>query len=69
MFALLDIVHPILFGLYPLPARGQPLLLKGVAPVGGLGVVVYVILPASHRPVHRPTQREWQVRLIHETRS
>lgn len=61
---LVDVVHivdPELGGLHLLPARGEPLPLQGVAPVGGVGVVVDEVLPAADGPVHRPTGWEGEV--------
>lgn len=55
---LLNIVHSVLGRLYPLPASGQALLLQGVTPVSGLGVVVDVVLAAPQREVYRPPGRQ-----------
>lgn len=52
---LVDVVHvvdPEVHRLHPLPSGRQPLPLEGVAPMGRVGVVVYVVLPASKGPVH-----------------
>ena len=51
---MIEIVDTKLRTLDLLPSCGQPLRLEGVGPVGGLGVVVNVILPAPHGPAHAP---------------
>lgn len=61
---LVDVVHVVgskLSRLHFLPARGQTLSLQGVGPVGGVGVVVDVVLPASDGPVYRPTTGQGEV--------
>ena len=51
---MIEIVDTKLWTLDLLPSCRQPLRLEGVGPVGGLGVVVNVILPAPHGPAHAP---------------
>ena len=57
----LDVVDPELWGLDPLPARGQPLLLERVRPVRRLGVVVDEVATPAHRVPHTPPQRQRQL--------
>ena len=59
---MIEIVDTKLWTLDLLPSCRQPLRLEGVGPVGGLGVVVNVILPAPHGPAHAPAGGGWPAR-------